>query len=89
MLAPIFSQRKMITAEEFRDLIFDYVIGYLSAFPEEEVQQFLEADEQSGIIEREYASCVERFRVSNLAHPNEVFAAGVSRAGNLLALCFE
>lgn len=90
MAASIFMKKGMLTFEEFRDYLFECIYDFLDGFPEEEVRAYLESDaHELGEIEKEYQKCVERYRVSKLNNPNEVFAAGISRLVNLLTLCFE
>ena len=90
MTASIFERKEMISFDEFKAYLFQCVISFLSGFPKEEVQAYLDSDAPEFVeIEKVYNDCVKRFKVSTLEHPNEVFSAGLSRLTNLLTLCFE
>lgn len=84
----IYERSEMITKEEFVTLLKTAVYAFLSDFPKEEVEEFLDSEFAKAEIDEAYEASYARYKVSRLEHPNKVFAAGISKSANLLALCF-
>ena len=85
----IYERSAMITYGEFKKILHDTLQDELKHFPKTDVENYLLSEFVEKETQKEYEICVERFKKSKLQFPNEVFAAGLSRLDNLLALCFE